>query len=263
MTIDRLPFYGPVHSRRSGKSLGVCLGGDLKACNWNCSYCQCGSLDFKRESLSYHWDFDFLFEKSKEYLFRLSNLDSITIAGQIEPTLHPQFSEAVEWLLSLRAAVDKKFKIEVYTNGSGLLLSGVLEACHKLNETWIKLDAGDSETMMAVNGTHGSKCFDLQMKRIRLFDEPLIQTMLIGGEGRINTDGVSLENLRHALISVHPRKINLVTVEREPADKNLKPYSTELMNCFAASLREEGLDVSVFPSRHEEVKSFSIEHSVV
>ena len=47
MNLQMDVVYGPVRSRRLGRSLGVSLAAaGFKACNFNCSYCQYGWTKF-------------------------------------------------------------------------------------------------------------------------------------------------------------------------------------------------------------------------
>lgn len=88
--------YGPVKSRKSGRSLGINLMPTTsKICSFNCCYCQYGWTRIQtnsgmedgkqlptvteviialRQSLEFHKDFDY-----------------ITFSGNGEPTLHPRF----------------------------------------------------------------------------------------------------------------------------------------------------------------------------
>jgi wyosine [tRNA(Phe)-imidazoG37] synthetase (radical SAM superfamily) len=85
--------YGPVESRRLGRSLGVKLtpaGGC--ACSFDCVYC-----DASREPPRGGWPRPERIAASLAHaLDRAGRLDSVTISGDGEPTLHPRFGAAVE-----------------------------------------------------------------------------------------------------------------------------------------------------------------------
>ncbi|MDR2848033.1 MAG: radical SAM protein, partial [Bacteroidales bacterium] len=94
---DRIVF-GPIHSRRLGVSLGVnLLPVENKYCNFNCIYCECGwtsrnnahslpSRENVRQALETKLD-----EMSKAG----TQPDSITFAGNGEPTIHPEFAGVI------------------------------------------------------------------------------------------------------------------------------------------------------------------------
>ena len=94
-------IFGPVISRRLGESLGInLLPNNRKICNFNCIYCECGPtysaniINFNipsrsevKEKLGAHLNYI----KSKG-----SFIDTITFAGNGEPTLHPEFAGIID-----------------------------------------------------------------------------------------------------------------------------------------------------------------------
>ena len=89
-------IFGPVSSRRLGKSLGInLLPNNQKICNFNCIYCECGwSENISSEKVKFHKRE----EISDALRSRLNQLkssnnvpDAITFAGNGEPTMHPDF----------------------------------------------------------------------------------------------------------------------------------------------------------------------------
>jgi wyosine [tRNA(Phe)-imidazoG37] synthetase (radical SAM superfamily) len=135
-------IYGPVPSRRLGRSLGV----DplpLKTCNFSCVYCQLGRTKryttvrrefFPREDIAEE------LEKRIEEVGR-ENIDYITFAGSGEPTLY----RGLGWLIE--RAKDSGIPVAVLTNGS-LLREGELYEADIVLPT---LDAGCEETFRRVN----------------------------------------------------------------------------------------------------------------
>jgi wyosine [tRNA(Phe)-imidazoG37] synthetase (radical SAM superfamily) len=87
--------FGPVISRRLGNSLGInLLPNDKKICSFNCIYCECGltlhgpvvsGMPTRKEVRNE-------LEKWLKYNDQLrAPLDTLTFAGNGEPTLHPSF----------------------------------------------------------------------------------------------------------------------------------------------------------------------------
>src|SRR5215471_17299963 len=93
--------YGPVSSRRFGRSLGVNLApAGRKTCNYNCAYCQYGWTEFPaRGEFSRPAD---VINAVDAALARDPGVDAITLAGNGEPTLHPAFAPIVEGLSHVR-----------------------------------------------------------------------------------------------------------------------------------------------------------------
>lgn len=91
--------YGPVSSRRLGKSLGINFFPSGKICSFQCSYCDMDvphALKRKPKLLTC----DKLIKPLRQHLLaHLSSgnaVDSITFAGNGEPTIHPSFSDLVD-----------------------------------------------------------------------------------------------------------------------------------------------------------------------
>lgn len=107
-------IFGPVPSRRLGKSLGI----DpipLKTCNWNCVYCQLGRtvpLHIERQE---HIPLDAILTELEDVLAQLQpeDVDWITIVGSGEPALYRPLDRLVS---GIRARTD--LPLAVITNGS-------------------------------------------------------------------------------------------------------------------------------------------------
>jgi wyosine [tRNA(Phe)-imidazoG37] synthetase (radical SAM superfamily) len=92
----------------------------------------------------------------------LLELRHVTLSGDGEPTLCPDFAEAVHAVCHLRACGRlPRFKLVLITNASGLdrpeVIQG-LDLFNPLDEVWAKLDAGTQEYMNRVN--HPGCCIE-------------------------------------------------------------------------------------------------------
>jgi wyosine [tRNA(Phe)-imidazoG37] synthetase (radical SAM superfamily) len=87
----------------------------------------------------------------------LLQLRHVAISGDGEPTLCPQFREAVETIVHVRAMSRREFfKIVLITNASNLDAPQVQDGLRLLtggDEVWAKLDAGTQEQMNRINRT--------------------------------------------------------------------------------------------------------------
>ena len=100
-------IFGPVRSRRLGNSLGInLLPVERKRCTFDCIYCECGwtpkenpdkvSLPTRNELASA------LEEKLIHLQEQKNRPDSITFAGNGEPTIHPEFPGIIKDTVRLR-----------------------------------------------------------------------------------------------------------------------------------------------------------------
>src|SRR5688572_24213686 len=129
--------YGPFPSRRLGSSLGVnILPFGVKVCAFNCNYCHCGwTFDLADETTLASWTWpapaevaEGLERRLKELAAAGTKVDAITISGNGEPTLHPDFPRVVEDILASRDRVAKGVPVHILTNGAQLAKPGVAEA---------------------------------------------------------------------------------------------------------------------------------------
>lgn len=159
--------YAVISSRAGGLSLGVNMNPDKK-CNFDCSYCE---VDRRQPSKETRLDVEVMaseLHKALHYIqsgkiaerswyqslpAELLKLRQVALSGDGEPTLAPNFVEAVQAVARERA-LGEFFKIVLITNGTGLDQPQVqrgLELLTKLDEIWIKLDGGTQSFIDKVN----------------------------------------------------------------------------------------------------------------
>src|SRR5215467_12586718 len=144
--------YGPVQSRRLGRSLGVNLApAGFKTCNFNCAYCQYGWTTFA-DTRNWPRAADIV-EAVDQALVATPDVDHITVAGNGEPTMHPAFAPIAEGLFHVRARRAPKAKLALLSNGSMLNRLDVVYSLPRFDVRWMKLDAGDATTFRLMNAS--------------------------------------------------------------------------------------------------------------
>src|SRR3972149_4634428 len=116
-------IYGPVSSRRLGKSLGGnLLPVTFKICSLNCCYCQYGwTTRLVNDSSGNEQYMPTLKEVEvavKEAFRKGEKFDYITLCGNGEPTLHPEFSAIVDMIRKVRDQEDRPVKIALLSNST-------------------------------------------------------------------------------------------------------------------------------------------------
>jgi wyosine [tRNA(Phe)-imidazoG37] synthetase (radical SAM superfamily) len=139
-------IFGPVPSRRLGRSLGVDLV-PFKTCTFDCIYCQLGHTTNKtierREWVPLREVLDEL--RSKLTL----KPDYITLAGSGEPTLYSRIGDLMD---EIRLMTD--IPVAVITNGSLLWKDEVRRQLRHANVVIPSLDAGDEMLFRTINRPH-------------------------------------------------------------------------------------------------------------
>ncbi|HKS38882.1 MAG TPA: radical SAM protein, partial [Verrucomicrobiae bacterium] len=161
--------YAVISPRARGLSVGVNMNPD-KFCNFDCVYCEVNRAEPAAES---KLDVGLMVEELERTLELvhsgrirecpcyqrlpedLLKLRHVTLSGDGEPTLSPNFVEAVEAVIHLRARRRFPFfKLVLVTNASGLDRPEVEEGLRLLtsrDEVWAKLEAGTQDYMNRVN----------------------------------------------------------------------------------------------------------------
>lgn len=237
--------YGPVRSRRLGRSLGVNLAPfGRKTCNFNCPYCQYGWTDFPPKG-------DFprpaaVVAAVDEALARDPNVDSITVAGNGEPTLHPAFAPIVEGLARVRARRAPKAKLTLLSNASTLNRLDVIHSLPRFDVRCMKLDAGDATTFRLMNAatvTLGRVIADL-----RTVDRLTLQSMFVRDlDGVVdNTTPRAVKAWLDAVQQIRPHSVDLYSVARPAARATLLRVPLSVLEDIAIRVRGLGVKARVF-----------------
>ena len=161
--------YTVLSPRAGGLSIGVNMNPDRR-CNFDCEYCEVQRSTPSRESLL---DVDVMAEELQHTLLladsrklktfpnyrnapdHLLQLQHVALSGDGEPTLCPNFLEAVRAVAHVRATGHFPFfRLVLITNAAGLDSRPVQEGLKLFtpqDEIWAKLDAGTQAYMDCVN----------------------------------------------------------------------------------------------------------------
>lgn len=219
--------YGPVQSRRLGASLGInVLPFGVKVCGFNCNYCQLGwTFDLVDPAVlaKYRWpSAEEIAAGVSKRLKELAGtkLDCMTFSGNGEPTLHPDFDGVVTEVLALRDREAPGLRVDILTNGARLDDPRVVGGLNLLDERYVKLDAGTDERLLEMNSpTIEISVWDLiqGMKRLK---DVVIQAMFTTGR-RDNSSDADVERWIQAVAQVNPKRVDLYSISRVPADAKL------------------------------------------
>lgn len=133
--------FGPVPSRRLGKSLGIDTI-PLKTCNWNCVYCQLGRTIPLNNKRSEYFPSDAILTELEQALASHSSgeIDWVTFVGSGEPTLHSGLGRLIR---QVKTRTD--LPVAVITNGSLFYLPEVRQDIGVADAVLPTLDAGTAE----------------------------------------------------------------------------------------------------------------------
>ena len=216
--------YGPVPSRRLGRSLGV----DpipFKTCTYNCVYCQLGGnsslTDHRRSFFS---PGEVLQEIREGLILHPDEIDYVTFVGEGEPTLYQNLGALIGETKKMTA-----LPVAVITNGSLLYRNDVREELAQADVVMPSLDAADEKTWQKVNRPHGRLDIEEIIEgmihfRRRFQGQLWMEVMLVRG---INDGEESLLAIRQALERITPDRIFVNVPIRPPAESWVQPPDAE------------------------------------
>lgn len=221
--------FGPVPSRRLGKSLGI-NNVRPKVCSYSCVYCQLGRTSEKTfERQVFYQPCDILKEvrrKADNATLRNERIDYLTFVSDGEPTLDINIGEEISILKQMG------IPIAVITNASLLWLEDVRRDLLKADYVSLKVDAVSEELWKRVDRPHKDLRLKSVLEGIRDFAEMfkgtiVSETMLVGGVDYAN------EFERIAAFLAELKKLNRAYVAvptRPPAEKWVEPAREEVVN---------------------------------
>jgi wyosine [tRNA(Phe)-imidazoG37] synthetase (radical SAM superfamily) len=220
--------FGPVPSRRLGRSLGI-NNIPPKYCSYACVYCQVGrTVELLAERRAFYPPEEVVRQVGTRVLevrARGETIDYLAFVPDGEPTLDLHLGREITGLRPLGIPV------AVLSNGF-LVERGDVES-DLLRADWVslKVDAVRDETWRRINRPHGRLRLDAQLagalRFSRRFSGTLAtETMLVAG---LNDDEVHVDDLGRFLEALEPDVAYLSVPTRPPAEAWVRPPGDDVV----------------------------------
>lgn len=239
-------LYGPVPSRRLGRSLGIDLV-PRKICTYDCIYCQIGSTTEKTlVRKEYAPVKEILMEIQSFLKGEASSVDHLSLSGSGEPTLHSQIRSLIEGIKAITSV-----PIAVITNGSLLYEEEVRQDLLRADRVLPSLDAVSPDAFAKINRPYSGFSVEkviaglLEFRRVYK-GEIWLEILFCKG---VNDGKEELLRMKKALDRIQPDRIHLNTVVRPPSEKKAVPLSQKEMEEIQAFFGERSSIISEF-DRH-------------
>jgi wyosine [tRNA(Phe)-imidazoG37] synthetase (radical SAM superfamily) len=221
-------LFGPVASRRLGRSLGIDLI-PLKTCTLDCVYCECGSTTVKTIERKEYVPYNAVIAELQAWQANDGHADFITLAGSGEPTLHSRFDDIIS-----SAKIITGIPVCLLTNGTLFYLPDVRHGAAQADLVVPSLDAADHATFQKINRPHAECTLEWHLDGLRAFCDEYsgrlwIEIFLIPG---INDSPESIQNLAAVAAELHPEKIQINTAVRPPAESFVEAIPEERMQAL-------------------------------
>lgn len=255
--------FGPIASRRLGRSLGISPL-PVKVCNYSCIYCQLGRTNKMTNTRQIFFPTEDIIAEFKAYLKDSSQFDIVTVCGEGEPTLCLNLGEIIR---ELKKLTDKP--VAVITNGALLSDPQVREDLMEADIVMPSLDAGNAELCKKIDRPHGRLNFEESFRGLEIFThaytgELWMEIMLIDG---MNDDDAALDEFKARLDRLRYSRLYLNTPVRPPVEDDVGVISSERMAAAVEKLGGINLDImasagffSEIENTYEAVKSMIQRH---
>jgi len=235
--------FGPIPSRRLGRSLGV-NNIPAKVCTYSCVYCQVGrttAMELERRAFFPPQIIADDVAAKLESARRLGeDADYITFVADGEPTLDANLGLELDLLRPLGVPP------AVITNSSLISREDVRDELSRADWVSLKVDAVDEEAWRRVNRPHKKLRLEAMLEGARAFAKNFggtlaTETMLVRG---LNDEPAQVERVASFLAELAPATASLSVPTRPPAEGTVEPPAEEKLarayDAFvAAGLRAE------------------------
>jgi len=225
-------LFGPVPSRRLGRSLGVDLV-PAKTCSANCVFCQLGRTARPTVARREHVPTGEVLRELADWFARGGAADYVTLAGSGEPTLHSRFGEVLAFIRRRRLAPSA-----LLSNGTLFDLPEVRAAARQAAVVKLSLNAWDQASFERVNRPHPSLRFERIIAGYRAFRREYrgqiwLEVFLVPG---LNARQDAVRRIAALAATFAPDRIHLNTVARPPAEPSVRPVAVRRLRALAGLL---------------------------
>jgi wyosine [tRNA(Phe)-imidazoG37] synthetase (radical SAM superfamily) len=239
-------IYGPVNSRRLGRSLGInLLPTTIKVCTFNCAYCQYG---WTRQTLP-EPDLPQLSEVISALEKSVQNLPVapayLTFSGNGEATLHPSFAAIVEEVIFLRNRCLPNAKTAILSNSSTVSSPVIREVLSKLDVRIMKLDCGLENCFRTYNRPRNGIELKMIVSGLKELQDVTIQTLFAGGPGGNFTEG-NLEGWIKTLEEIKPIFVQIYTLDRGYPSRKISPLKPDDLMWIKDRLKKHRITSGVY-----------------
>ena len=248
-------IFGPVPSRRLGRSLGVDLV-PFKVCSYDCIYCQVGGTTQCTLTRDEYVPTDEVLAELAQVFQAGCECDYVTLSGSGEPTLHRDVGRIIAGIKELTDV-----PVAVLTNGSLLYDPQVRRDLMEADLVIPSLDAADPETFQTINRPCKELSFETMVAGLVAFRREYpgrihLEVLLAAG---INDSDEHTAKLKALIDRIDPDRIDLNTVTRPPTEEYALPVPRDRMEHIREVLGPKAEIIAHFQSETDSPSSVTAE----
>ncbi|HEG3772700.1 TPA: radical SAM protein [Campylobacter coli] len=207
-------LFGPINSRRFGRSLGIDLSPSKKQCNFDCVYCELEAQK-PQEKQDKIVSVEEIILEVQGALEKNVPFDFLTLTANGEPSLYPHLDE----LISSLRKIAKDKKLLILSNGTVVLDQDKFNTLLKLDVVKFSLDSAISKTFYridrALKNINLEKMIEKMAEFKTQFKGDLVMEILVVKD--LNDNEEEFIALNQALAKIAPLRVDLSTIDRPPA----------------------------------------------
>lgn len=236
-------IFGPVPSRRLGRSLGVDVV-PRKTCTLDCIYCQVGRTTDRTTERRSFVPVETVLEEIGAKLADSPRPDYITLSGSGEPTLYADLGELIR---GIRKIAD--VPVAILTNGTLLTEPDVRAACALADVVLPSLDAGDEAMFQRINRPAPGLTLEGIVAGMAAFREEYqgriwLEVFLVEG---LNDSEEHVRSIARLAARIRPDKVQLNTAVRPTAEPGVMPVPEERLRLLARLFTPPAEVIADFP----------------
>ena len=246
-------IFGPINSRRFGKSLGIDLSPSVKQCSFDCVYCELKGAKTV-DSMSEVVSVDEVIKALKSALKKHKNIDVLTITANGEPTLYPYLDKLVNKINEIK----QNYKLLILSNGASIVQKSTRDTLAKIDIVKLSLDCATKKCFKKIDRPHSSIDLDEIVKSMKLFADSfkgslVVEVLVVKG---INDKDEEFEKLNKILNEIKPDRVDISTIDRPPAYK-VESVSMQRLKELADKIEALHVNIAYRKSYDVQKESFS------
>ncbi len=251
MALQRGIIYGPVNSRRLGKSLGINLSPiRAKLCPFDCVYCHYGTTKIKtNDAEKYRRQFPASCAVTAALINALNNngdIAYVTFSGNGEPTVHPDFPHIVSEVRPIVKEMAADARLAILSNSATVGNPAIRKALGRLDVRIMKLDGGNERMFQIMNRPAEGLSLAAIVDGLAHLDGVTTQT-LFGTGAYDNSTDAEVADWLSCLETIKPIEAQIYTCDRQTAEAGLAKIPVPRLQEIAAAATDKlGVPVRAF-----------------
>lgn len=246
-------LFGPVPSRRLGMSLGIDLV-PHKVCSLNCIYCECGRTNNLTVERKEYVSYDDVIKELEEYFQENIEPDYITFSGSGEPTLNVRIGDILHYIKENYP----KIPVAVLTNGTLFYDKRVRESLMQADVVLPSLDAASDLVFRKINRPYHLLNVEQHIQGLIDFRKEFkgkiwLEVFIVPN---LNDNETELNLLKEAIVKISPDSIQLNTLDRPGAIKNLKAATRDELERIVEFWGFDNVEIISLPKERKKIQSF-------